>query len=1370
MNDGRTLVAGGMGDAGPVSNVDVYGADGAFTAAPAMQTARANAACTTLSDGRVLVTGGNDGSGAVSTAEIYDPVANAWQRTGSMSVAREGHKAVATFNGDVWIAGGVNQGSVTGVLEVFTSGKFHAVGTLNTPRSDFAMAASGTRNLLIAGGTDGTNTLDSVESYDGLTGSITVAGTMSQARRNFAAAALLDGRILLIGGIDASGNTLSNTEIFDAGTGSSIAGPALLEPRANHVAYALPGNGRILILGGTGNSTVLGSTEIYTPWTGAITAGTPLNAARRDMAQANLRPGSFLIVGGRDDNGVLSSSELFRAAAIVTDKPDYAPGTAVKISGAGWVPGEQVLVQVEAFPVDQHRVEFTGAAVADGAGNITLNGFAVDKSHLGMKFLMTATGSQSEAQSTFTDALPPVISLAFSPTSAPPGTTVQITVTVSPNPATPNVTPLGLVQLCEGTDSSTGTCPSTHIVSATGYTCTPSGSNNVCTLATGPNNTTNLAYQVVPAAGTTFFGINYLPDSTVTNTYTLVTASSDSVSYTSTASTTTAMTAGPTGNTPYGSTTPYQATVTVSGGGTPTGTVTFCDNAAHTCSGPSDPTAIGTVTLNNGNAGVASFVPTTPLAVGTHTIVAYYAGDPASAPSLSSNAIVTNIVATGTTTGYTLTAGSTTAVPLTAVFSQPVSGTATVTAQSGGGSPTGTVTFSIDSGAPGFANPLTSGTTGAVSLGNTIAVGPHTVTTVYAPAVGSGWSASSANNSGATALTITQAGSSTAVALTVGGTATPSFLVTVTGNAPATSNPVSGTVTLYDGVAGNIGASTLLGTGTLTGFNTTVITSTVSLSSVSNPHSIWAAYAGNASFTASNSISTPYNNTTQVNVSLSTPVVSPNPVGSGDAITISGTATAASGATAPTGTLTFCISTSGGTLVYCAPAATLSGNTPAGTSAAQVTILAATVTSSLPSGAYTVKSTYSNLDGNFVSGAISTPASFTVSTRPAPFTVTANVTTGQNVVVSSQVTFTATVGSGLSPNPTGTVTFINSAAGNAVICTATLVNGVASCTATTGPGGAAGLQAGPVTASITYPGDTNYSLGTVTPFLFNVTKFGTVTTLTPVFTPLATSTVQLGTQVTLTAATTATGATNAPSGTFTFTLPVGTFVNPNCGAQSGNTFTVTPSAGNMVVNGSQAVTTVTCSFTLVPPSVNAPTGVNAYSAVYNGDIKTQTSTGTTSFSTAPVVTTLSACTTTISICIGQNPQTYVYGQPFSLNGTLTAATILPSLGPDPASQAVAFSGGGINVTAPLVASATGGTVSIASTSFNPAAGTYILTARYPSAGSDPYYAGSSASVTFTITKANSVTTLTNNGQGQITVVVSAVAPGSGVPTGSVLLL
>jgi uncharacterized protein (TIGR03437 family) len=366
-----------------------------------MSQARAGAACIALPDNRVLVTGGNDDSTTLATAEVYDAHKDAWHSVGSMSVARTGHTATATPWGAVLLVGGDD----TGAVEMFLNNEtFVTLGTLATPRANFAIASTAGHKVVIAGGSHGDSTLATVEIYDGDTGKIIPGGTMLAARKNFAAVPLLDGSVLLTGGYGADGAILATSEIFDPEHGTSVAGPAMSAARANHQASVLPSNGRVLLVGGLDENGVTASTEIYTPWTGKFGSVAPMHSARQQMAATPLRRGALVVAGGKGPNGVLAGTETFAFATLDTDKADYHPGERATFIGAGWKPGEQVLVQVSAFPLDQHSVEFSAATQADSSGRITITPFNIDRSHAGVRFLATATGSESQAQNVFTDA------------------------------------------------------------------------------------------------------------------------------------------------------------------------------------------------------------------------------------------------------------------------------------------------------------------------------------------------------------------------------------------------------------------------------------------------------------------------------------------------------------------------------------------------------------------------------------------------------------------------------------------------------------------------------------------------------------------------------------------------------------------------------------------------------------------------------------------------------------------------------------------------------------------------------------------------------------------------------------------------------
>ncbi|MFI5165653.1 MAG: beta strand repeat-containing protein [Thermoanaerobaculales bacterium] len=140
------------------------------------------------------------------------------------------------------------------------------------------------------------------------------------------------------------------------------------------------------------------------------------------------------------------------------------------------------------------------------------------------------------------------------------------------------------------------------------------------------------------------------------------------------ASTTTALTSS-LNPTVFGQSVTFTATVTAvaPGSGTPGGTASFFDGA----------TLLGVVTLNA--SGEAAF-STSSLTVGSHSITAVYGGD-ANFTASTSLGLTQVVNQAGTTTTLT---GS----PNPGQFGQPVTFTATVTAESpGSGTPTGSVTF-----------------------------------------------------------------------------------------------------------------------------------------------------------------------------------------------------------------------------------------------------------------------------------------------------------------------------------------------------------------------------------------------------------------------------------------------------------------------------------------------------------------------------------------------------------------------------------------------------------------------------------------------------------------------------------------------------
>ncbi|TDE41672.1 hypothetical protein E0I26_16125, partial [Flavobacterium rhamnosiphilum] len=100
-------------------------------------------------------------------------------------------------------------------------------------------------------------------------------------------------------------------------------------------------------------------------------------------------------------------SVVFGQATVTTDKDDYAPGEYVIITGTRWTPGETVTLHFDETPKPATcMLPHDMTVVADSNGNIYNNQFLIKINHIGVAFLLTATGQTSGLVATrnFTDA------------------------------------------------------------------------------------------------------------------------------------------------------------------------------------------------------------------------------------------------------------------------------------------------------------------------------------------------------------------------------------------------------------------------------------------------------------------------------------------------------------------------------------------------------------------------------------------------------------------------------------------------------------------------------------------------------------------------------------------------------------------------------------------------------------------------------------------------------------------------------------------------------------------------------------------------------------------------------------------------------
>jgi len=495
-------------------------------------------------------------------------------------------------------------------------------------------------------------------------------------------------------------------------------------------------------------------------------------------------------------------------------------------------------------------------------------------------------------------------------------------------------------------------------------------------------------------------------------------------------------------------------------GPAPTGTVTFSIDGTT-----EPPTAL------SGTSATLALPPA--LGVGAHIVTATYSGD-ANYPAETATGLTETVTQAATATAITSSADPST-------VGQPVIFTATVNPLApGSGTPTGTVTFTVDGTAQ---SPVALASSGSASLtlGN-LASGAHTVTAAYS---------GDTNYIASTSGTVNQTVNQDTATVTLASSANPSvtgqgvtMTVAVAPVAPA-DTVATGTVTLtIDGTA--------LPPATLVNGSAAVPLPALAVGA----HSITATYSGDATYTGATAPA--FTQTVNPAPTTTTLTSSANPSAIGQAVTFTATVTApAPGGGTPTGQVVFTVDGIAQSPI------TLTGGQ------------AALSLSTLTTGTHTITAAYTASTGY----AASTSDALTQTVLPA---TTTTLTSSINPTVSGQsTTLTATV-TGTGGTPTGTVTFT--------------IDGIAQSPVTLAKGKGtlriSSLTPGTHTITATYSGTGTLATSTSAPLAQTVDQAATTVTLSSSANPASP-----GQNVALTAVVLPVSpGTGTPTGTVTFTI------------------------------------------------------------------------------------------------------------------------------------------------------------------------------------------------------------------------------------------
>ncbi len=437
--------------------------------------------------------------------------------------------------------------------------------------------------------------------------------------------------------------------------------------------------------------------------------------------------------------------------------------------------------------------------------------------------------------------------------------------------------------------------------------------------------------------------------------------------------------------------------------GTPTGAITFYDGT----------TQLGSASLSGGTASFS----TSQLAVGTHNLLARYAGDATDSQGVSN--ILSEVIQQATTattlasSNASPSVGSSVTLTATVAYVSGVSGTAL----------TGTVQFNDGTTSLGSV-PLANGT--AALTTSTLAPGPHNITAVY-----SGDTDDNGSQSSTLVEAVQQIATTTQLAADINPLAVGStvhFTATVSG-ATAAAGALAGNVTFTDG-------SVTLGTAALNATGQAVF-ATNALANGS--HAIVATFVGSTNYagSTSNTLVEVVQQTSTV-TALSTAAT---PTEAGTPATWLALVTSQTGV--PTGSVRF---TDNGVTI--------------GTVALNAQGLAILATSTLSVGTHQMVAVYGG-DGNYVT---STSAAVPQVVVPA---ATATALTGSlnPAPLGQPVTFTASITSKSAIVPGGTINFTDGATSLGSVVVA--ANGTASFTTNS-------LAFGSHLIFATYSGDTNH--------------------------------------------------------------------------------------------------------------------------------------------------------------------------------------------------------------------------------------------------------------------------------------------------------
>jgi N-acetylneuraminic acid mutarotase len=311
--NGSVLVAGGY--AGEVANSSIASAEmynpttNKWTMIAPMHVGRAGARAVTLNNGQVLVAGGLGNLGPLASCELYNPTTNTWTMTGNLTVATFDQQIVVLNNGNVLVLGGDFSGGENNATQIYnpSSGTWSDGAPQPLARADMIAVKLSDGNVLVAGGHTDVVPVTLSEIYDPTTNTWNKTRSLVVPGGDAGGVLLQNGKVLMAGGYttyndsDNSIQYLYTSQLFNPATGSWNMTGDMNSPRGElGLLIVVLNNGEVLVPGGnyqpeSGQSTA----ELYNPTTGKWSWAGNMSVARGSGAMSVLlNNGEVLAFGG----------------------------------------------------------------------------------------------------------------------------------------------------------------------------------------------------------------------------------------------------------------------------------------------------------------------------------------------------------------------------------------------------------------------------------------------------------------------------------------------------------------------------------------------------------------------------------------------------------------------------------------------------------------------------------------------------------------------------------------------------------------------------------------------------------------------------------------------------------------------------------------------------------------------------------------------------------------------------------------------------------------------------------------------------------------------------------------------------------------